>query len=181
MENKGFIYQDGKAFETDRPWTVEGSPKIYDSEQDALSYGRLDDTLKNMQRPPSALYDKDWKKEQLKKTEKKEENSNFCFISTACFSSLGIDSEQVELQKLRNYRDNYLSKLPKGSEYIQEYYSLAPQIVKNINAAKNSLEIYSFLFNSMIMPAIDMIDSKQFEDAQVIYSQGFEIIKRNYL
>jgi hypothetical protein len=40
----------------------------------------------------------------------------------------GQDSEEVEV--LRSFRDNVLSKTPEGQEIIRLYYELAPGVVK---------------------------------------------------
>lgn len=181
MSNKGYIYKDGKAFEIKNDsYTPQYGPKIYGSEQDALSYGRMEDSMKNMQRPPSALYDPDWKKE-FKKKEEKKEDTGWCFISTACFKSLGFDDNSIELQKLRSYRDDYLSKIPTGKNRINEYYLLAPKIVNNIDSSINSSEIYSFIYEKMIKPSIDFIDSKELEKTFSLFEEGFKVIKQNYL
>ena len=44
----------------------------------------------------------------------------------------------MELVLLHGYRDGYLMGLPGGQKVIQEYYDVAPTIVKHINRRENA-------------------------------------------
>ena len=54
----------------------------------------------------------------------------FCYITTAVCQSLNKGDNCEELVLLRGYRDGYLMGLPGGQRVIQEYYDVAPTIVK---------------------------------------------------
>ena len=55
-----------------------------------------------------------------------------CYISTSCVEAANLPDDCLELQILRQFRDNYLTNQPRGKELIQKYYSIAPHIVRSI-------------------------------------------------
>ena len=82
----------------------------------------------------------------------------FCYITTAVCESQGKADDCYELTVLRNYRDGYLASQENGEEMIEEYYDLAPTIVKHINAMENSAQIYQEIYETYLQPCIRMIE-----------------------
>ena len=63
-----------------------------------------------------------------------EEN---CFITTACVKHYNLDDNCYQLRTLRNFRDTYLLKSLKNKQLVEEYYSIAPRLVRQLKTDKN--------------------------------------------
>ncbi len=99
----------------------------------------------------------------------KGERSGGCFLTSACVSAKGLPDDCYELQILRAYRDNWLSKEEGGLAAISHYYIVAPQIVSAIDKAPNSKAIYEMIYNKMVMPCVAFIEQKKYQDAFELY------------
>ena len=66
-----------------------------------------------------------------------------CYITTAVCRSLDKPDDCYELTLLRNYRDQYLLESKEGMETVNEYYNIAPTIVKRIDRQEDSASIYA--------------------------------------
>lgn len=94
-----------------------------------------------------------------------------CFITSAVCRSLGKDDDCEELMLLRHYRDDWLANQPEGPRLIEEYYSIAPGIVQNIDRLPNANEIYMGLYRKYIKPCVDMINKKYYLECENHYKQ----------
>ncbi len=65
-----------------------------------------------------------------------------CFITSACVESMGLPDDCIELQTLHFFYDTRKKKDPIFVSLIDQYYKIAPCIVKNINKCNNVKEIY---------------------------------------
>jgi hypothetical protein len=92
-----------------------------------------------------------------------------CFLTTACVTTLGKPDNCFELTTLRNFRDNILMNMNTGQEMIEEYYTIAPAIVKNINTLPERKEVYHSIYNEMIIPVIENIEQHNYDKAVDIY------------
>ncbi|HIV51861.1 MAG TPA: hypothetical protein H9748_00005, partial [Candidatus Mediterraneibacter norwichensis] len=82
--------------------------------------------------------------------------SVFCYITTAVCRSLGRPDDCYELNTLRDYRDSYLLSTDEGREIVQEYYNIAPTIVKRIDKKAEADEIYENIWKTYLSPCITM-------------------------
>ena len=103
-----------------------------------------------------------------------------CFLTTACVTTLGKPDNCIELTTLRNFRDNVLMNMHEGKELIEEYYSIAPSIVENINKAEGKSEIYLNIYNEMILPVMENIEHENYTRAVDIYRNYTFALKTKY-
>lgn len=96
-------------------------------------------------------------------------HKKFCYITTAVCETFGKADNCYELTLLRDYRDNYLASLPEGEALIQEYYDVAPSIVKHINQQEDSAQIYRSIWNEWLSPCITMIEDNRLEECREKY------------
>ncbi len=99
------------------------------------------------------------------KWDKGETSSSGCFISTASIESEGLPDDCEELNRLRQFRDDFVSELPNGKEVIREYYEVAPRIVSAINRTEKPKEIYSEIFEKLVSKTIHLINSGRKQEA----------------
>lgn len=99
----------------------------------------------------------------------KGESLSGCFLTSACISAKGLPDDCYELQVLRNYRDNWLSKAEGGLAAISHYYIVAPKIVAAIDNLAKRNEIYEMIYNKMIKPCVEFIEQKEYQDAFELY------------
>ena len=98
-----------------------------------------------------------------------QSSSGGCFLTSACTAARGLPDDCYELQTLRAFRDNWLSKAEGGLAAIAHYYIVAPKIVAAIDALPNCNEIYEKIYTDMIAPCLAFIEEKRFEDAFALY------------
>jgi len=92
-------------------------------------------------------------------------SSTGCFVSTACIEAKGLPDDCEELNCLRQFRDEYVSALPNGSELVKEYYEKVPLVVSAINRTQNPKKIYSTLFEELVSKTVGLIKSGRKREA----------------
>lgn len=107
--------------------------------------------------------------------------SVFCYITTAVCKSLGRPDDCYELNTLRDYRDSYLLSTDEGKEMVQEYYNIAPTIVKRIDKKKESDKIYEEIWKTYLSPCITMIENGENEKCRDLYSSMVRKLEAQYL
>lgn len=109
-----------------------------------------------------------WKKCRIYKASNNN-SSGGCFLTSACMTNQkdGFDDECEELTILRHFRDTYVKENHPDS--INEYYALAPKIVKTINELANKNDIYNDLYNELVAPCVYLIKNNEFEEAYNLY------------
>lgn len=108
------------------------------------------------------------KKKASKKTKNKKEDL-MCFLTSACVFHYGLPDTCYELNLLRNYRDTYLQTSEDGQRLVNDYYLLAPKIVKQISEDSNKDIRYSFIYRR-ILSCCEAIEKKHFEHAKRVYT-----------
>lgn len=107
--------------------------------------------------------------------------TTLCYITTAVCNSLNLGDNCNELIALRNYRDNYLLNAEGGKEIVDEYYNIAPTIVKRINKSDDSNIIYNGLYNDYISKCLDDIENNNLEACKDKYSAMVYELKNKYM
>lgn len=104
-----------------------------------------------------------------------------CYITTAVCDSLGKGLDCYELQVLKDYRDNYLEPTPEGHALVEEYYDIAPTIVKRMDRQDNRDVLYKALYEDYVMPCIQDIESQEYEACREKYQEMVLSLKAKYL
>lgn len=92
-----------------------------------------------------------------------------CFITEAVMSSGGADNG-MELEALRGFRDNILSKTPQGQAMIAEYEAIAPVVVEAVSARPDGVQIFQQIKGQFIDPAVQAVQQGNFQEALQIYA-----------
>ena len=103
-----------------------------------------------------------------------------CYVTTAVCDSLNKPDDCIELTMLRDYRDNVLAKEEGGEQLIEEYYDIAPTIVKRINRSENPEAEYNRLYTDFILKCIDNIENKNYEQCRFNYTSMVTELKNKY-
>ncbi len=104
----------------------------------------------------------------------------WCYITTAACETLGLPDDCSELNLLRDYRDTYLMESPGGKELIEEYYDIAPSIVKHIGQQSDAEEIYRGIWNDWVQPCIEMIKNNEPEACREHYTEMVHTMQSRY-
>jgi len=104
----------------------------------------------------------------------------WCYITTAVCESLNKPDDCYELTLLRSYRDEYLMQSEEGEKIVQEYYNIAPTIVKHIGRADNAQEIYKNIYDRYLSSCIQLIEADQMEECRSLYSDMVKDLKAQY-
>ncbi len=104
-----------------------------------------------------------------------------CYITTAVCESLGKGPDCPELQILKDYRDEYLEATPEGHALVEEYYDIAPTIVKRIQKSPDSEALYRALYRDYLTPCIEEIRAGQYEECGAHYRAMVLDLKSRYM
>lgn len=107
----------------------------------------------------------------LRNVTPKQARDNNCFITTACVKYYGLGDNCYQLKTLRKFRDEYLSKSSENSLLVDQYYSVAPRLVIQMESDRNKGSLYKTVFEK-INAACSAIESKRFEEAKSIYKEA---------
>jgi len=104
-----------------------------------------------------------------------------CYITTACVKAENLPDDCEVLQTLRDFRDNHLRNLPNGSRLIQAYYDTAPQIVAAIERKPNSNDLFKRLFDTEIVPTVEMVRQGDYAQALKKYAAMVVGLRQEHL
>lgn len=107
--------------------------------------------------------------------------AHLCYITTAVCESLGKGDNCYELNVLRDYRDNYLLNTADGKSLVDNYYDIAPTIVRRIDKCQDSDSIYADLWKSYINPCIKLIEDNRKEECTDLYKDMVIDLQKKYL
>ena len=105
----------------------------------------------------------------------------FCYITTAVCRSMHKPDDCYELTTLRAYRDGYLSGTEEGRRIVEEYYNIAPTIVKRIDRQENADEIYRGIWDEYLRPCIRLIEKDEKEECKELYITMVRSLEKEYL
>lgn len=137
-----------------------------------------EDTLTLYKNLPKMRCPKYLKKSQAENNKKKDEG---CFITTAVCKSFDKTEDCYELTQFRNFRDKWLIKQNNGDKIIQEYYAIAPNIVKKIDMLPNSSEIYKRIWVKYLSECLKDIEKDNMLSCKEKYIEMVNDLKRSYL
>ena len=83
---------------------------------------------------------------------------SWCFITTAICESEGKADDCRELMILRKFRDEFMITDSERKKLVEEYYIIAPIIVRQIKRMKNSNKMFEMLRDEFILPCIMFIE-----------------------
>lgn len=108
-------------------------------------------------------------------------HKKLCYITTAVCQNMHKGPECEELQLIRNFRDTYLIRSEHGRELIDEYYDIAPTLVKKIERSKSSVEIYNCLWTEYLKPCVEYIKIGKNEACEEIYCDMVNTLRAKYM
>jgi hypothetical protein len=95
---------------------------------------------------------------------------------------IGIyDDNCVYLNKFREFRDGYLKNREGGVDMIEEYYRIAPLIVKEIDKKENRSEIYRDLWDRYLSVCYSLILEKRYSEALENYKNMVKELVDKYI
>ena len=106
--------------------------------------------------------------------------STGCFLTTACVEAKHLPDDCVELMTLRDFRDNWLKQQPGGEAEVLEYYQKAPLIVEKINQGEEPVNVWLGLYDDLVLPCVQMIQSGDMEGTHQKYRETMEHLLRKY-
>lgn len=104
-----------------------------------------------------------------------------CFITTAICESRSQPDDCYELTTLRSYRDSYLLHTEDGKALVEEYYEIAPGLVRIIDMQKDVKQVYEGLYEKWLMPCIRHIESGEADVCKALYVDMVQELKNTYL
>lgn len=104
-----------------------------------------------------------------------------CYVTTAVCRNLNKGEDCEELRLIKDFRDGYLSSTKEGQALIEEYYDIAPTLVKRIDKDPGAQEKYLWLWNTYLAPCVDFIRAGQEESCRETYCSMIEELREEYM
>lgn len=105
----------------------------------------------------------------------------FCYITTAVCRSMDKPDDCYELNTLRAYRDGYLSETEEGRRIVEEYYNIAPTIVKRIDRQEDADNIYRGIWEKYLSRCIRLIEEDEKDKCKELYISMVRSLEKEYL
>lgn len=104
-----------------------------------------------------------------------------CYVTTAVCQNLNKGEDCEELRLIKEFRDGYLSSTEEGLALIEEYYDIAPTLVKRIAKDAEAQAKYVFLWNNYLAPCVAYIKAGSQEACKETYCAMMEELRREYI
>ncbi len=104
-----------------------------------------------------------------------------CFVTTAVCRGLQKPQNCREILLMKRFRDGYFVRSAEGKRLIDEYYDIAPTIVKRIARDADPEEKYRYLWNTYIRKCVDHIEKEQNEQCSRLYKSMMAELKAEYM
>ena len=104
-----------------------------------------------------------------------------CFVTTAVCRGLQKPQDCKEILLMKQFRDGYFAGSEEGKQLIEEYYDIAPTIVKRIAREADPEEKYRYLWNTYIRKCVDHIEEEQNEQCSRLYKSMMAELKAEYM
>jgi len=88
-----------------------------------------------------------------------------CYLATAMCQILGKPDNCMELETLRQFRDDVLLESDSGRSLLKQYYETAPAIAKRLEASNSRNTIAHEMLTSYISKIVNMIKDKENQSA----------------
>ena len=102
-------------------------------------------------------------------------------MTTAVCRGLQTQQECKEILLMKQFRDGYFAGSEEGKQLIEEYYDIAPTIVKRIAREADPEEKYRYLWNTYIRKCVDHIEEEQNEQCSRLYKSMMAELKAEYM
>lgn len=104
----------------------------------------------------------------------------WCFITTAVCESLGRPDDCAELNALRSFRDGWLASQEDGRAMIEEYYLLAPILVRKMDGSADRKAVYGHLWNDYLRPCLDQLEQGNLQACRDGYRSMVDELRGRY-
>ena len=122
---------------------------------------------------------------------RRNNTSSGCYITTTMCNVLGFDDNCDYLNKLRNFRENYIKQDINLYPILFEYDIIGPSISKSIYNDPKKKKVCLCLFKNYIIPIVNLIDTSEYNDAickyqemtnnlKILYGLNMEVKEYNY-
>lgn len=98
-----------------------------------------------------------------------DEVSLNCYISSAICHALGKGDDCHELDVLRKFRDDHLSRTDRGRELVSRYYRTAPRILEGIRRRPDREQILTGLYDLFLKDCVQCLENGASDQALDLY------------
>lgn len=102
-----------------------------------------------------------------------------CFLTSACVDYMGKEDDCEELTALRKFRDGYMRSTESGKALVDEYYEIAPKIVKNIDNSQSKELYYQYIY-AVVKNCASLIAQEKYEETLAEYQKMVVTLKNQF-
>lgn len=104
-----------------------------------------------------------------------------CYVTTAVCRNLNKGEDCEELRLIKAFRDDYLAATKEGEALIEEYYDIAPTLVRRIDKDAEAQAKYLWLWNTYLAPCVAYIKRGENENCRETYCEMMEVLREEYM
>ena len=103
-----------------------------------------------------------------------------CFLTTATCQVMNYNDNCDVLQMYRHYRDEILSQDQDGPGIIRQYYEIAPEILKRIDALPDPMAVYTSMWHDYLLPGYQLLLEHRYSEAKKLYIKLVTILMKRF-
>lgn len=104
-----------------------------------------------------------------------------CFLTSACTESLELPDDCFELQTLRDFRNRMVGKDKTYKSLVDDYYAIAPRIVRAINASRDASVYWRRLYDCLVAPCVRLICEGRDDRAWTLYRRVVKVLRARWM
>lgn len=106
--------------------------------------------------------------------------NNGCYITTAICNILGFNDDNIYLNTLRNFRDNYMINDENLKPLLIQYDIVGPMISHNLNEDPFKRTKSLMMLELYIKPIVNNINNQNYSNAIIMYEQMTNELLNSY-
>lgn len=119
--------------------------------------------------------DGSWRKKRSDSGKSKKKSGGLCFLTTAACNFKGLPDDCHQLETLRAFRDSHLLNTEQGKSLVNEYYAVAPKIVRQLHKKSD----YEYIWG-VVSDCVKAIEEHNFEHATSKYKHMVEKLRNKF-
>jgi hypothetical protein len=97
------------------------------------------------------------------------EKGDDCFFATAAIKGIGKSRDCPELNCLREFRDNYMRQTSIGRLHVEEYYRIAPTLIRRLIRSTDSEAYWLQTYRELVLGTCASVNRGRNHEAAVYY------------
>lgn len=102
------------------------------------------------------------------------------FLTRACIEK-GLNHRCYQLLTLEEFADSFMVATSDRKDYLNDFVSITKKLTKIIDSCDDSKKIWVEIYDELVVPVVDLINSYRYEDAYNFGKDYIDKFKKEFL